>query len=299
MNSPDLASDVNLETPLPVKRQWFNSGMTVLAIVMSIFAITPLFALVWEIVSRGIGNFGIDLFTATPAAMGETGVVSGFANAIQGTIYMTFLASLASIPIGIMAAIFLSEFGQFGQLRAIIRFILTVLSGVPSIVVGVFAYALIVLNGIAGQKGFSAIAGSFALMVLMLPIIALASEEALKLVPVNQRLASSALGGNRFNTIFRVVLPAALPGITTGVLLAVSRAAGETAPLIFTALFSLDWFNGWFEPTASMPVLIYNYASSPFVEQNDQAWTAALVLLMMVLLVNVLSRIIIRKRFSR
>lgn len=304
--TPDLTLDqhpeteeIDLETPLPLVRQVFDTGMTWLAMVMAIAAIIPLFSVLIEILRRGFSGFSLNLFFALPAAMGEQNVVSGFGNAIQGTIIMVAVASLVSIPIGILTAIFLSEFRQAGKVGRAVRFVLTVLSGVPSVIVGVFAYALIVLNTIAGYRGFSALAGSVALMVVMLPIVALSTEEALKLVPVPVRLASSALGGNRANTTFRVVLPAALPGITTGVLLAVSRAAGETAPLIFTALFSQDWFQGFLNPSASMPVLIYNYASSPFVEQNALAWTAALVLLFLVLVTNVVSRIVTRKRSGR
>ncbi len=295
----DSIEDVNLEVPLPLVRRFFDRGMTVLAIVLAIAAIIPLFSVLKEIIQRGLSGLSIHVFTSLPAAVGETNVISGFGNAIQGTMVMVSIASLVSIPLGILTAIFLAEFGQAGWLTRSIRFILTVLSGVPSIVVGVFAYALIVLSTIAGYRGFSALAGSVALMVIMLPIVALSTEEALKLVPVHQRLGSSALGGNRFDTTFRIVLPSALAGITTGCLLAVSRAAGETAPLIFTALFSQDWMTSIMDPVASLPVLIYNYASSPFAEQNAMAWTASLVLLVLVLVTNILSRIATRKRAGR
>lgn len=291
--------DIDLEVPLPFLRSFFDQGMTVLAMVLSVAAIIPLFSVLAEILRRGFAGLSPYIFTALPAAAGETDVVAGFGNAIQGTVVMVAIASIVSIPLGILTAIFLAEFSQAGWIIRSIRFVLTVLSGVPSIVVGVFAYALIVINTIAGYRGFSALAGSVALMVVMLPIVALSTEEALKLVPIHQRLASSALGGNRVNTTFRVVLPAALAGITTGCLLAVSRAAGETAPLIFTALFSLDWMTGLLGPVASLPVLIYNFASSPFVEQNAMAWTASLVLLVLVLVTNILSRIATRKRAGR
>lgn len=292
-------ADLSLSKPLSMGRQVFTYVMNGLAFALAGLAILPLFSILYEIVRQGAANLSLDLFTSLPAAMGEQGVTSGFGNAIQGTIYMVALASVFSIPIGVLTAIFLSEFGKGSKAASAVRFILTVLSGVPSIVVGAFAYGVIVLGTITGYKGFSALAGSFALSVIMLPIVALATEEALKLVPTPLRLASSALGGNRFHTTFKVVIATALPGITTGVLLAVARAAGETAPLIFTSLFSQSWFSGWLEPAASMSVLIYNYAQSPFEEQNKVAWTASLVLLALVLLTNILSRLATRKRKAR
>jgi phosphate transport system permease protein len=222
------------------------------------------------------------------------GVTDGFGNAIIGTLVMVGVASLFSIPIGVLTAIFLAEFGQSQTLVGVIRFIVIVLSGVPSIVVGVFAYGVIVLS----TKSFSALAGSFALTVVMLPITVLSTEEALKLVPNTQRLASAALGGDRFQTTMRVVVRTALPGITTGILLAIARASGETAPLIFTALFSQNWVQSLLQPAPSMSVLIYNYANSPFVEQNQTAWTASLVLVALVLLINVLSRLATRRRLQ-
>jgi phosphate transport system permease protein len=159
---------------------------------------------------------------------------------------------------------------------------------------GVFAYGVLVIT----TKQFSAIAGGFALGVIMLPIVALTTEEALKLIPISYRLGSAALGGGRFQTTIKIVVPAAISGITTGILLAVARAAGETAPLMFTALFSQFWQEGLMSPTPSLPVLIYNYASSPFPEQNAIAWTASLVLLMLVFITGILSRIFTRKRLK-
>jgi phosphate transport system permease protein len=225
---------------------------------------------------------------------------SGFANAIQGTLLMVSIASLISIPLGIATAIYLSEFSRNNRLGQLIRFVVTILSGVPSIVVGVFAYAVVVLS----VKTFSALAGGFALAVIMLPIVILATEEALKLVSTAQRLASRALGTNAFQTTFKVVMVAALPGITTGVLLAVARAAGETAPLLFTALFSQSWleenfFTALKSPTPSLSVLIYNKAMSPATEDNDMAWAASVVLVSLVLVVNLLSRFATRKRSTR
>ncbi|HAZ46907.1 MAG TPA: phosphate ABC transporter, permease protein PstA, partial [Cyanobacteria bacterium UBA11371] len=158
----------------------------------------------------------------------------------------------------------------------------------------IFGYDINTLS--IGLGGFSALAGGFALSILMLPVVALTTEEALKLVPISQRLASSALGATRFQTTFKIVVATALPGVTTGILLAVARAAGETAPLVFTALFSDNWPDGLFNPTPSLSVLIYNYANSPFPEQNNLAWTASVVLVSLILLISVASRMVTRRR---
>jgi phosphate transport system permease protein len=197
-----------------------------------------------------------------------------------------------SVPVGILAGIFLSEFGKNTPIAKTVRFMNVILSSVPSVIVGVFAYGILVIT----TKQFSAVAGAVALAVIMLPIVALTTEEALKLVPLSYRLGSAALGGSRFATIVRIIIPAALPAIVTGALLAVARAIGETAPLMFTALFSQFWQEGLWSPTPALTVLIYNYASSPFPEQNALAWTASLVLILIVLAINLLSRLATRQR---
>jgi phosphate transport system permease protein len=219
-------------------------------------------------------------------------IYDGFGNAILGTLEMVAIAALFSVPTGVMTGIFLSEIGKGNQIGRAVRFVASILTGVPSIVVGIFAYAVIVLI----TKQFSAIAGGFALAVLMLPVVILTTEEALKLVPTSVRLGSAALGGTRFQTIFRVVVTAALPAITTGVLLAVARAAGETAPLIFTALFSLDWSSDLISPTASLSVLIFNLYNDPSPEKTALVWTASLVLVGIIMLISILSRVFTRKR---
>lgn len=275
-------------------RMAFNYGMTTIAFLLSGLALLPLLAILVEILRQGVPNLKWEVLTNLPAPVGLEGVPNGFANAIVGTLIMVGIASLISIPVGILTAIYLSEFSKGNPLAQLIRFVVTVLSGVPSIVVGVFAYAVVVLT----VKGFSALAGGFALSVIMLPIVILAAEEALKLVPTSLRLASSALGASRFQTVFRVTIPTALPGITTGVLLAVARAAGETAPLLFTALFSQNWFEGLTSPTASLSVMIYNYASSAYAEQNKLAWSASVILVGLVLFVNIASRVVTSNRFK-
>jgi len=277
--------------PLSFNRTFFSRGMTGLAFVLSGLAILPLFSILFEVIKNGLPQLTLDTFTQLPAPAGMEGIPDGLGNCIIGTLMMVFLASLMSIPIGILAAIYLSEFGQGSTIGSGIRFLITVLSGVPSIVVGLFAYTVIVFT----TKTFSGLAGSFALAIVMVPIITLSTLEALKLVPTAQRLASSALGANRFQTTFKIVVSSALPVITTGTLLAISRAIGETAPLIFTALFTINWPDGFFQPTPSLSVMIYNYAGSPFIEQNAMAWTGALVLVFIVLCINIFSRLVLAK----
>ncbi|MBH8578199.1 phosphate ABC transporter permease PstA [Nostocaceae cyanobacterium CENA369] len=280
----DKSLTAELYRPLPTGRLLFNYGMNAIAFALTGLALIPLLSILWEILHRGISGLKADMFV-------KSVIDYGFGNAILGTVTVVGIGSLLSIPVGMLTGIFLAEFGQTNPTR-VVRFIATILSGVPSIVVGVFAYGVIVLV----TKGFSAIAGGFALAVIMLPIIVLTTEEALKLIPVEQRLASAALGGTRFQTTFRIVVTAAIPGITTGILLAVARAAGETAPLLFTALFSLDWSADLLSPTASLPVLIFNLYNDPDPQKNQLVWTTSIVLLSLVLCVSLISRLITRKR---
>ncbi len=288
-----MENDVSLEltTPLSPGRRYVSNGMTAIALLLSAVALLPLGAILVKILWEGVPHLRWDVLTSLPAPVGLEGVPNGFANAIQGTVIMVGLASLVSIPMGVLTAVYLAEFGKDGAIAQAIRFIATVLSGVPSIVVGVFAYGVIVTH-----YKFSALAGSFALAVIMLPIVILTTEEALKLVPSSQRLASAALGASVLQTTTRIVFTTALPGITTGALLAVARAAGETAPLIFTALFTQSWVRGLLQPAPSLSVMIYNYANSAYVQQNQLAWSASVILVGMVLLINMLSRLLTRKR---
>ncbi len=283
---------LELTEPLPVGRRSLSNGMTAIAFLFTAIALLPLLAILLKILWEGVPHLKWEVLTSLPAPVGLEGVPNGFANAIQGTVIMVSIATLISIPIGVLTAIYLSEFGKDRPIAQAVRFMTTILSGVPSIVVGVFAYAVIVLN-----FKFSALAGSFALAVIMLPIVVLTTEEALKLVPMQQRLASAALGASALQTT-RTVLSTALPGITTGILLAVARAAGETAPLIFTALFTQGWSQGLLQPSPSLSVMIYNYANSAYVQQNQLAWTASVILVGMVLLTNLLSRLLTRKRLT-
>ncbi|MEA5552150.1 phosphate ABC transporter permease PstA [Anabaena cylindrica UHCC 0172] len=273
-----------LHNPLPAERRLFAIAMNVLAFGLSALALIPLFSVLWEIISKGISGFNLEMLL-------KPVIDNGFANAILGTLTMVGIAAILSIPVGIMTGIFLAEFGQTNQITNFVRFIASILTGVPSIIVGIFAYGLIVLT----TKQFSAFAGGFALSVIMLPIITLTTEEALKLIPTQQRLASAALGGTRFQTTFRIVVTAAIPGITTGISLAVARAAGETAPLIFTALFSQNWSDSLLSPTASLPVLIFNLYNNPDPKINQLVWTTSIILLSLVLFFSLLSRVIISK----
>jgi phosphate transport system permease protein len=255
----------------------------------TVVALVPLISVLYYVTARGIGGINLDFFTELPKPVGESG--GGMANALVGTLKLVFLACVFGIPPGVLAGVYLAEFGEsrFGRL---VRFSADVMSGVPSITVGIFVYALVVLQA----KHFSAFAGGIALGVLMLPTVTRTTEELLKLVPESLREAALGLGVPKWRATLRVMLRTAAPGIATGVMLAVARVAGETAPLLFTAFSNPFWSSGLNEPTASLPMNIYNYAVSPYEEWHRQAWAAALVLLLLVLLLNVSARLLVRSR---
>ncbi len=267
----------------------FNVGMTALSGLFSAIVVVPLFAVLGYVLVQGISRLNLDLFTNLPPAAGLTG--GGIANAIVGTLILLAISTAISVPIGVLAAVYLSEFSPKSIARWI-RFATNVLSGVPSIISGVFAYGLIV----ATTKEFSAWAGGVALSVLMLPIIVRTTDEALQIVSQEVRWASVGLGASQYTTALRVVIPAAIPAILTGVTLSVARAAGETAPLIFTALFSFFWPKSLSEPTPSLAVLVYNFAIVPFKAQQELAWAASLVLVFIVLLASVLARFAVSRK---
>ena len=275
-----------LTAPLSWYRNLFDRGMTILAFGLTIIGILPLISVLWNIVAKGTPGLTAIMFT-------KPIIDDGFANAIVGTLTMVGIASLLSIPIGIATGIYLAEYEPSGKINRTIRFLTTILTGVPSIVVGIFTYDLIVL---VSKKlfdfSYSAIAGGISLSIIMLPIIALTTEEVLKLVPDTFRLASSGLGGTRFQTIARIILPTALPAISTGVLLAIARATGETAPLLFTALFAQDWADNLLSPTGSLPVLIFNLYNDPDPVKNQLVWTASLFLLGIILIINLPARLL-------
>lgn len=255
----------------------------------TVIALIPLVSVLYYVTSRGIGGINWDFFSELPKPVGESG--GGMANALAGTLKLLFLACVFGIPPGVLAGVYLAEFGdsRFGKL---VRFSADVMSGVPSITVGIFVYSLVVLRA----KHFSAFAGGVALGVLMLPTVTRTTEELLKLVPESLREAALGLGLPKWRATLRVMLRTAAPGIATGVMLAVARVVGETAPLLFTAFSNPFWSSGLNEPTASLPVNIYNYAVSPYEEWHRQAWAAALVLLLLVLLLNISARLLVRSR---
>jgi phosphate transport system permease protein len=274
--------------PLAIGRSAFDRIMTGAAYGLTLLALLPLGSLVWKILAEGIGQ--LNWAALTHGLLDEP---VGLANAILGTLMIVLVASVFAVPIGVLTAVYLAEFGKQAKIAQVIRFTVKIISAVPSIVMGVFAYGVLVVT--LGHP--SALAGSFALAVLMLPMIILATEEALKLIPQHQRSGSAALGATPFQTTLRVVIAAALPGITTAVLLAIARAAGETAPLIFTAQFSQNFPDGLMNPSPSLSVLIYNFANSPDTAQNQLAWTASLVLLLLVVGLSAGARLLVRAKY--
>lgn len=269
-------------------RTLFNTVMTGVAFLCGALALLPLIAVLSYVLIQGFSSLNLSIFTELPPAplRGQ----GGFGNAILGTLLMVGIGALISIPVGVIAAIYLTEFSS-GKLARWIRFATNVLSGVPSIIAGVFAYGIVVLTLVKLNLGsYSAIGGGFALSILMLPIIVRTTDEALQLVSQDLRQASVGLGATNFQTVTQVVLPAALPAIVTGTTLAIARASGETAPLLFTALFSSFWPNSLFQPTASLAVLVYNFAISPFKNWQSLAWAASLILVLMVLITSIIAR---------
>ncbi len=266
-------------------RLYRNRMLTALCIALSVLALVPLLSIVILVIRNGLPLFGPALFTQLPPPPGlEEG---GFANAIIGTVLMVGIALILAIPLGILAAIYINEYAPASLLSAAVRFVAKLLTGIPSIICGVFAFAAVVMT----TGGFSALAGGVALSILILPTILLTAEQALLGVPNAYREASFGLGATPFQTIFRIVLPDALPAIMTGVMLAVARAAGETAPVLFTALFSANWIHSVMEPTASLSVLIYNFSALPFDYQVKMAWSASLVLVILVTVTNILAQL--------
>lgn len=273
----------------------YSSGRSLFGIVMTVLAgaclaitLLPLFAVITYVLIRGLNRLNLSLFTELPPAAGLPG--GGMGNAIIGTLILIGVAALISVPVGVLAAVYLSEFSS-GKIARWIRFATNVLAGVPSIIAGVFAYAIVVLT----TGTFSAFAGGIALSVLMLPIIVRTTDEALQIVPQDVRWASVGVGASNYQTVLKVVLPAALPAIITGVTLAVARAAGETAPLLFTALNSFFWPRSLWEATPSLSVFVYNFATSPFKDQQELAWAASLLLVALVLLTSIIARWATRK----
>jgi len=258
----------------------------------ALIALVPLFWILYFVVRQGITAVDLSFFTNLPKPVGESG--GGMANAIVGTLILLGIAGLVGGPLGIIGGIYLSEYGK-NRIGDGIRFAADVLVGVPSIVIGIFVYALFVIP----MKGFSAIAGGVALGIMMIPIVMRTTEESLKMVPDSLREGSLALGATKWQTIVKVVLSGGKAGVITGFLLALSRVAGETAPLLFTALNNQYWSAKLDQPIASLPVQIYTYAISPYDDWHRQAWAGALVLIASVLAVNILARVVSRDAHGR
>jgi phosphate transport system permease protein len=235
-----------------------------------------------------VKSLNLNFFTHLPKPSGETG--GGMANAIVGSGKVLLVATIIGVPIGFLAGVFLAEYS--GKTFAfIIRYIVDLLNGVPSIVIGIVAYALVVRP----MRHFSALAGGVALGIMMIPIAVRTTEEFLRAVPNSMREGAMALGATKAQTIFSVVVPAAVSGLISGMMLNLARVAGETAPLLFTALGNMFWSKGWLEPIATLPVMIYNYAIAPEEDMHQQAWAAGFVLLMLVLTINVTARMVINR----
>jgi phosphate transport system permease protein len=270
-------------------RNVFSRGMDGLVALMTLAALVPLISVLYMVISRGAGNFRWSMLWQLPPSAGMEG--GGFGNALVGTLLLVGIGSLVSVPVGVLTAIFLTEYSLGSKSAQIIRFCAKILSGLPSILAGVFIFGVIVM----ASHHYSVIAGGLALGILMLPIIILATEESILRVPRFLREASLALGATRTQTVLHITLPAAGPSIITGVMLAVARAAGETAPIIFTALISNFWIDSLTGPTASMAVLIYNFSSQPYDNLVNMAWTASFVLILVVLATNIVSHFMVNR----
>jgi phosphate transport system permease protein len=277
-----------MSDPRIMWRKGVNAVMLTLTGVAAFGVVCVLFLILGYLIINGGHSLNLNFFTQLPKPVGETG--GGMANAIVGSLKLLLLAALMGLPVGLLAGIYLAEFGG-KTFSFVVRYVTDLLNGVPSIVIGIFAYALVVLP----VKHFSALAGGVALGIMVIPITVRSTEEFLRGVPNSMREAAMALGASKWKTIATVVLPAASGGILTGMLLALARVAGETAPLLFTAFGNRYWGQGWGQPIASLPVMIYTYAISPYDDWHRQAWAAGLVLLLLVLLSNLGARFILAK----
>jgi len=263
--------------------------VSVIAFVSAVLVITPLGLVFFHLLVNGASSVNWDFFTKLPAPVGAVG--GGMANAIVGSLELLALAGVIGIPIGVLGGVYLAEYGS-ARLNSVLRFLADVLNGVPSITWGVVVYGVIVLR----FKGFSAYAGGFALALIMIPLILRTTEEVVLLVPNGYREAALALGVSRWKTIVHVVMKTASKGIITGILLALARVGGETAPLLFTAFGNRFWNQGLSQPISALPLQIFTYAISPYDDWHRQAWAGALVLVTGIFCVNVLVRILTRGR---
>jgi phosphate transport system permease protein len=272
-------------------RKLLNAVMLSLTGIAAFAVVSVLFLILGYLLLHGGTSLSWDFFTKLPKPVGESG--GGMANAIVGSMKLLLLAAVMGLPVGLLAGVYLAEFGG-KTFSFVIRYTTDLLNGVPSIVIGIFAYSLVVLP----VKHFSTLAGGVALGMMVIPITVRSTEEFLRAVPGSLREGAMALGASKWKTIATVILPAASGGILTGMLLALARVAGETAPLLFTAFSNRFWSPGWGQPTASLPVMIYTYAIAPYDDWHRQAWAAGLVLLMLVLLANLGCRLALNRRGS-
>jgi phosphate transport system permease protein len=272
-------------------RKFVSTFMLSLTGICAVVTVSVLFIILGYLVYHGGTSVSWNFFTKLPAPVGENG--GGMANAIVGSAKLLLLATLIGVPIGFFGATYLAEFSG-GTMAFIVRYAADLLNGVPSIVIGIFAYGLAVLP----FKHFSTLAGGFALGIMMIPITLRSTEDFLRAVPNSLREGSMALGASKWKMIATVVVPAAYRGILTAILLAFARVAGETAPLLFTALGNRFWSPGWNQPTASLPAMIYSYAISPYEDWHRQAWAAGLVLLGLILVINIVARAILSRGVS-
>ena len=279
------------QTPISFSRRAINKLVTFAAAGAVVMVLLPLGAIFAYLVYKGIGSINWAFLTQTPKPVGEAG--GGMANAIVGTLILIGLASLVAIPVGLVSGIYLSEYPK-SRLATAVRFTADVLNGIPSIVIGIFAYARVVLP----VKHFSALAGGVALGFMMIPIITRTAEELLNLVPQTLREGALALGATRSRAAFTVMLPAALPGIMTGILVSLARIACETAQLLFSSFSNRFWSTTLTQPIASLTVQVYTYAISPYDDWHRQAWAGALVLVSLIFLFSVLARVV-TKRLER
>ncbi len=274
-----------------VWRKSLNALMLSLTGLCTLLTVSVLFFILGYLLWNGGHAINWAFLTQLPKPVGESG--GGMANAIVGSGKLLLLASLVGVPIGFMGGVYLAEFGG-KTFSFLVRYTTDLLNGVPSIVMGIFAYAVVVLP----MKHFSTLAGGLALGVMMIPIAVRSTEEFLRAVPMTLREGALALGASKWKAIATVVIPAAFRGILTGIVLDLARVAGETAPLLFTAFSNRFWSPGWNQPTASLPVMIYTYAISPYEDWHRQAWAAGLVLLALVLLANITARVFLSRKLS-
>jgi phosphate transport system permease protein len=277
---------------LSFRRKAVNAVMLCLTGVCTVIVVGLLFFILGYLLFQGGSSLNLDFFTNLPVPTGETG--GGMANALVGSAKVLFLATLIGVPIGFLAGVYLAEFSHTAY-AAVIRFVTDLLNGVPSIVIGIFMYAMIIQK----THHFSTYSGGIALSVMMIPIALRSTEEFLRAIPISLREGSMALGATKSRAIVTVVIPAATRGLISGMMLNLARVAGETAPLLFTALNNQLWSPGWDNPTATLPVQIFTYAISPYNDLHRQAWAAGFMLLFLVLVINVTAKSIVSRGLSK